>query len=166
MDTPMSTSCYLDKDDKGKVVDMKKYREATKPNTPSSSLTPNPSELDPPPSLPALPSTVVKGASKTPQYPHFVDVVLGNRRGASPPSARDPCRHCFYHHRVVVLQHQPPLHCLQPPPPHCAIDGIASTAPANLHFTKGKFLTAKRRGSRIEHERRSRASRKISGAPD
>ncbi|MED6214214.1 hypothetical protein PIB30_100810 [Stylosanthes scabra] len=27
VDTPMSTTCYLDKDDKGKVVDLKKYRE-------------------------------------------------------------------------------------------------------------------------------------------
>ncbi|MED6128747.1 hypothetical protein PIB30_100978 [Stylosanthes scabra] len=26
MDTPMSTSCYLDKDEKGKEVDMKKFR--------------------------------------------------------------------------------------------------------------------------------------------
>ncbi|MED6197181.1 hypothetical protein PIB30_054239 [Stylosanthes scabra] len=104
--------------------------QATKPNTPSSSLTPNPSELEPSPSLPALPSTVVKGASKTPQYPHFIDVVLGNRRGSSPPSARDPCRHCFYHHRVVVLQRQPP-------PPHPAVYGNSRTAPANLHFHKG-----------------------------
>ncbi|MED6214103.1 hypothetical protein PIB30_099758 [Stylosanthes scabra] len=68
MDTSMSTSCYLDKDDKGKEVNMKKYRDIS--NYLRQAAKPRLGARHPTPSVRgAAPQNSKQSSSSTPRRP-------------------------------------------------------------------------------------------------